>query len=204
MLGLPKGTELSKQLPKKAIYAKFNMNTAAKDKFDADISRITIVNEISTTTTSIAKGNEVSSFYVLQIALKKKDFDERTIASITKLIPQNLLLLLECENEGKLAIYHNKLMQTGWKPKDELTITLKGLNLDAVWENIVVQVGNVEIEQGKTLDEQIANDERRSKLLKEIEKVEKLARNEKQPKKKFDLALQVNKLKNELEEIHNG
>lgn len=47
MLGLPKATEMSKQLPKKAIYAKFQMNTAAKEKIDADISRITIVNEIA-------------------------------------------------------------------------------------------------------------------------------------------------------------
>ncbi len=86
-------------------------------------------------------------------------------------------------------------MQTDWKPKDELSVTLKGLNLDAVWENIVVQVGNVEIEQGKTLDEQIADDERRNRLLKEIEKVEKLARNEKQPKKKFELVQKINTLK---------
>ena len=34
MLGLPKATEMSKQLPKKAIYAKFQMNTAAKEKID--------------------------------------------------------------------------------------------------------------------------------------------------------------------------
>ena len=47
MLGLPKATEMSKQLPKKAIYTKFQMNTAAKAKIDADISRITIVNEIA-------------------------------------------------------------------------------------------------------------------------------------------------------------
>ena len=47
MLGLPKATELSKQLPKNAIYAKFQMNTAEKAKIDADISKITIVNEVS-------------------------------------------------------------------------------------------------------------------------------------------------------------
>ena len=43
MLGLPQLTETSKQLPKKAIYTKFQMNTATKEKIDADISRITIV-----------------------------------------------------------------------------------------------------------------------------------------------------------------
>lgn len=47
MLGLPKATELNKQLPKNAIYAKFQMNTAERAKIDADISRITIVNEVS-------------------------------------------------------------------------------------------------------------------------------------------------------------
>jgi len=73
MLGLPKATELNKQLPKKAIYAKFSMNTAAKDKFDADISRITIVNEISPQTVkTVTATEEVPSFYVLSVSLKKK------------------------------------------------------------------------------------------------------------------------------------
>ena len=35
MLGLPKTTEMSKQLPKKAVYAKFHLNTAAKEKIDS-------------------------------------------------------------------------------------------------------------------------------------------------------------------------
>lgn len=32
MLGLPQNTEMNKQLPKKVIYTKFQMNTAAKEK----------------------------------------------------------------------------------------------------------------------------------------------------------------------------
>lgn len=62
MLGLPKSTEMSKQLPKKAVYAKFQMNTAAKEKIDADISRITIVNEITPAKINIPAGVEVGSF----------------------------------------------------------------------------------------------------------------------------------------------
>lgn len=79
MLGLPKATELSMQLPKNAIYAKFQMNTAEKAKIDADISRITIVNEVSADKVHIAAGEQVKSFFVLLVALKKKDFDDRTI-----------------------------------------------------------------------------------------------------------------------------
>ena len=195
MLGLPKATELSKQLPKKAIYAKFGMNTAAKEKFDKDISKIVIVNEISPATMTIAEGEEVKSFYVLNILMKNKDFDEKTIQQITKLIPQNLLLLLEHEGKSKLAVYRTKLLQSEWKPNEELSVQIKGLNLDAVWENIVVQIGNVEIEEGNTLDEQIAADEKRAKLEKEIARLEKMAKNEKQPKKKLEIVQQINKLK---------
>ena len=77
MLGLPKATELSKQLPKKAIYEQFNMNTAAKAKFDADISRITIVGEITPNKVNIPAGDKVKNFFVLLVSLKRKEFDEK-------------------------------------------------------------------------------------------------------------------------------
>lgn len=199
MLGLPKTTELNKQLPKNAIYAKFQMNTAEKAKIDADISRITIVNEVSAAKVNIAEGEQIKSFFVLLVALKKKDFEDKTIITISKLIPQNMLLVLECGGETKLATYHTKLMQTDWKRKEELSIELKGLNLDAVWENIIVQIGGITIDQGNTLDEQIAVDEQRKKIQKEIDRLTKAAKNEKQPKKKFELVQQINKLRQKLE-----
>jgi len=201
MLGLPKATELSQQLPKKAIYAKFSMNTAAKDRFDADISRITIVNEVSPATVAIAVGEKVKSFYVLLVALKRKDYDERLIGQLSRLIEQNMLFVLECGDEARLAVYHSKVISTSWSAKEDLSILLKGLNLDAVWQNIIVQIGNVQIEQGKTLEEQLAIDEKREKLLKEIDKLEKLARAEKQPRKKFEFAQEVNMLNSELEAL---
>lgn len=201
MLGLPKTTELSKQLPKNAIYAKFQMNTAEKAKIDADISRITIVNEVSADKVHIAAGEQVKFFFVLLVALKKKDFNDKTITTISKLIPQNMLLVLECGDEAKLATYHTKLMQTEWKQKEELSIDLKGLNLDAVWENIIIQIGGITVDQGNTLDEQIAVDEQRRKIQKEIDRLTKAARNEKQPKKRFELAQKANVLKKQLAEL---
>ena len=204
MLGLPKATELSKQLPKNAIYAKFQMNTAEKAKIDADISRITIVNEVSAEKVHIAAGDQVKSFFVLLVALKKKDFDDKTIITISKLIPQNMLLVLECGNEAKLATYHTKLMQTEWKRKEALSVELKGLNLDSAWENIIMQIGGITIDQGNTLDEQIAADEYRQKIEKEIAKLEKQARAEKQPKKKFELAQRVRALKKLIKELNGS
>ena len=195
VLNLPKSTELNKQLPKKAIYAKFQMSPAAKAKFDADISRINIVGEISPNTTGIAQGQTVSSIFVLQVVLKQRIFQQNTIAQISKLIDQNMLLVLDCGTDRKLAIYHTKLIQTEWTSADACTIELRGMDLDSVWENFITQVGGITIQAGNTLDEQIAVDEQKAKIEKEISRLEKLARAEKQPKKKFEIVQQIHKLK---------
>jgi len=195
MLGLPKQTEIKRQLSKSAIYSKFQMNNVQKEKIDADISKMVIVNEILPSTVSIAAGNNVQAFFVVNVILKRKDYDEKSIIAISKLISQNLLFALECEDEIRLAVYHSKLIQSGWQLKENAKIELRGLDLDKVWENIILQIGDIEIEQGNTLDDQIAIDDKKSKLEKEIARLEKQARNEKQPKKKFELVQKINKLK---------
>lgn len=195
MLGLPKSTELNKPLPKTAIYTKFQMNAAEKTKIDADISRIVIVNEVSAAKLNLAPGESVQAFFVLQVTLKHREFSEKTLITLSKLIPQNMVLLLECDGQAKLAVYHTKLLQTPWRDPADLTLAIKGLTMDAVWENVIVQVGNIRLQTGNTLDQQIAIDEQRAKLKKEIARLEKLAWAEKQPKKKFELVQKINSLK---------
>lgn len=198
MLGLPLQTEVKKQLPKNAIYTKFQMNTAQKEKIDSDIAKLVIVNEVNPSTINIEAGKEIKGFFVVHVTLKKKDYAESTIIQISKLIPQNILFVLEFEEYVQLATYHTKLMHTEWLPKEEPTITLKGFDFDTVWENIIINIGNIEIKQGNTLDEQIEVNEKIAKLERDIAQLEKQARAEKQPKKKFELAGRVNTLKKDL------
>jgi hypothetical protein len=97
---------------------------------------------------------------------------------------------------ARLAVCRvGKVVQSDWKLLEEWDIRLVGLNLEAVWENIIVQIGGVEIAEGKTLDEQLAADEERGKLLKKIELLEKQARSEKQPRRKWELANEAKQLK---------
>ena len=205
MLGLPKSTELNKQLPKKAIYEKFGMNTFAKERFDADVSHLIIVNEISTHTIKTLTATEsISAIYVLLVSLKKRDYDERTIAQIPKLINQRMLLILEYQKEYRLAVYHTKLIQSEWNKTSDCTVTLRGLDLSAVWQNVVMQVGDIQVEEGHSLEQQIEVDELRAKIHSEIDKLEKLARKEVQPKKKFELVQKIQQLNERLEDTYNG
>lgn len=195
MLGLPKSTELNKPLPKTAIYTKFQMNAAEKAKIDADISRIVIVNEVSAAKLNLAPGESVQAFFVLQVMLKRREFSEKTLVTLSKLIPQNMVLLLEYDGQAKMAVYHTKLLQTPWCDPADLTLTIKGLTMDAVWENVIVQVGNIRMQTGNTVDQQIAIDEQRAKREKEIARLEKLAWAENQPRKKFELVQKIDNLK---------
>lgn len=195
MYNLPEKAVMKKQLSKAAIYKKFNLNSSAKARFDSDISRIDIVGEISQATVSLPAGDNISSIFVLQVSLKKKDFDEKSINLISKLIDQKMIFVLEFESKAKLAVYYGKLFQTDWQDINEISLNIQGLNLDSVYQNMIMQIGDIHIENDNSLDEQIICDEKRAKLEKEIVRLEKLARAEKQPKKKFEIVHKINKMK---------
>ena len=196
MYGLPHTTEIRKQLPKKAIYAKFELKPAQRDGFDADVSRIDIVAVISPTTVpAFASGENIKEFYVLDVQLKKKDYDEKNIAMLSKLIPQNILFALQYEDETQLVIYHTKLIKSDWKSTTDTDIRLSGLNLDTVWENIIKDIGEIHVQEGKTLTEQIQEDEKLVKLKRQIEELERKCRAEKQPRKRLELYNRMQELK---------
>ena len=202
MYGLPHTTEIRKQLPKKAIYTKFELKPAQRDGFDADVSRIDIVAVISPTTVpAVAAGEEIKEFYVLTVQLKRKDYAEKNIEMLSKLIPQNILFALQYENQTQLAVYHTKFICSMWMPTDEMVITLSGLNLNTVWENIIKTVGKIQVQEGNTLAEQIAEDEERVRTLKLIAALEKRMAKETQPRKKRELFEQIKTLKKSTEQL---
>lgn len=92
MFGLTENSVVGKHLPKTAIYAKFAMNTAERERFDADISRIAIANVVDTR--HLAEGKDVKSIYVFAVQLKRKDYDPKNIATLAKLIEQKIVFAL--------------------------------------------------------------------------------------------------------------
>lgn len=80
---------------------------------------------------------------------------------------------------GNMAFKVNKYYHTEWMPEHELNLKIEGLNMDAVWENLIIQVGGVEVGQGKSSDEQVQIDNQKAKLKKGNRELEKQARNKK-------------------------
>ncbi len=200
MLGLPKYTEIAKQLPKKAIFQKFELKPAQRDHFDADISKMVIVNAISQNTLpALQKGQYVETIYVIDVTLKKSNYDVKNIQLLSKLIHQKILFALHYGNEIQLAIYHTKLLCGDWMAEDSIELKLEGMTTDSVWENLVKMVGDVEVEEGNTLEEQIHYDEARAKLLKRIEDLEVKSRAEKQTRRRLEMFEELQELRKQYE-----
>lgn len=196
MFALPATTEIKKSLPKKAIYEKFGLKSAQRDAFDADISRIDIVNVVSPSTVpGLKEGERVKEFYVLLVALKRQHYDEKNILLLTKLIKQNMIFALVYNDMVRFAVVHEKLFVMEWEPLEDAALPLMGLDLDKVWEHLVTTIGAFEVMEGVTMEEQIAIDGEKLKKIKLIENLEKKLKVEKQPRKRYDLYKQITNLK---------
>ena len=196
MFALPATTEIKKSLPKKAIYEKFSLKSAQRDAFDADISRIDIVNVVSPSTVpGLKEGKRVKEFYVLLVTLKRQHYDEKNILLLTKLIKQNMIFALVYNDLVRFAVTHEKLFFMDWELLEDAALPLMGLDLDKVWENLVTTIGSFEVMEGVTIEEQIAIDGEKLKKIKAIESLEKKLRVEKQPRKRYEMYKQIQELK---------
>lgn len=196
MLGLPPTIEVKRPLPKAQLFKRFDWTASQRERFDAEVSRLDFVNWISPRTVpAIAVGNEVNEIFVVEVSLKSRDFDVKAIQLLAKYIHQRIIYLLRYEDEAMLAAYHAKLFTTPWRAIYDITLPLSGLNLDAVWGNIVSSIGDFTVEQNISLTEQIKIDEERAKLERQIAALERQMNATKQPRRKRELFVELQKLR---------
>lgn len=199
MYGLPPSTIINRPLYKKVVFEKFNLKTAERDRFDADVSRMLLVADVSPKKIpTLRDGKEVVVFYVLQVLLKHREYDDKNIILLDKLIPQKMVFALQYDGDTRFCVFHTRLLQSEWMRSEDAIIMLKGLSLDDVWNNIVVSIGRLDATAEESIEKQILHREERDKLLQQIEALEKRCRMEKQTRKKFELHQQLIKLKEEI------
>ena len=209
LLNFPKSTEVNKRIPKQKFYENIAVTPAMKRAFVEQIRIIYWRNKIATTTLNLAAGEQVTEIEVFEVRLSAPKLDESVLRQIDREIPYHILFLLEYEGRyqavigykeaaaGKTAFKVDRYYSTDWLDEDDLPVHLDGFTLDAVYENFVRQIaGDVLVEEnGTTLTESIEQQKQREQLEKQIVALEAKIRKEKQPKKKFELAQKLQKLK---------
>lgn len=201
MLGLPQTTEVKKIIPKRALYSKFQMNTAEQKEFDAAIRQMTIVNEISLRTIPALQKQEKAVF-VLAVQLKQEGCAEKLLQRLCRLIDQRLLLALCYEDKLQLALYFdNRILLNEFMPVSEQKVNLQGTSLNDIWDHLALQVAQLTPRAGLTPASVIANAGRRAEAEAQIAALTKKMFAEKQARKKLTLREAINKLKKELEDL---
>jgi hypothetical protein len=190
---------MKKQIPKKTLYAKFDLKTSQQDAFDADVARIDIVASFSPhTVPAIADGVEIKEFYVLNVQLKRKDYNPKNIELLTKMIPQNMVFALLYENEVQFAVYHTELVKSDWQNAEEAKLKIQGINVDAVWENIVVCIGNIILEGKNSVAEHLKKEKERQSIQKQISVLMQKLAKEKQFNKQIEINTEIKTLRKQL------
>lgn len=210
MLGLPSTTEFNKRIPKQKFYENLSVTPALKRIFTEQIQNVIWANKIAPATINIKPGKEVTEIEVFRIILNSDTLDESALRQMDKQIPYHILFVLEYNEKyqiwigykeqsgGDNAFKVNKYYHTDWLDEQSAQVKLEGFYIDSIYENLVRRIGGINDNNADSLGEQIADKEHREKLEKEIAKLEKLARAEKQPKKKFELFKQLSKIKEDL------
>ena len=208
----PKSTEFNKRIPKTKFYEHIEIGKKIKDSFVQDIESIIWANKIAPSTISLAAGEKVTEIQVFRIVLKQSDFNKDVLKTIDEQIPYHILFIVcyrdkeqvwigykEQSGSESRAFKVDNYYHTAWQKPEELDITIEGLNMDAVYENFVKQISastaSVQWDDDLSAKENTAKIEERKKLQKQIEKLERQLRKETQPRKKFEIHQELQKLK---------
>lgn len=200
MLGLPQQTSLKKQIPKTLVYKTFakTLQGPRKTSFEKDISRLYVINEISTNTINIRESKDINRIFFFLIELKTKYYDDKNIETVLKLFQQNTIALLSFEGQYQLAVFNIKLIKSQWQ--DDFNLQIKGLDLEAVWDNFLMQIGDIDLGDNDNVDQAIIQDIEKEKIQRQIISLKNKIKKENQAKKKFDLHKEVRELERKLEE----
>lgn len=207
MIDFPESTRTNRRIPKEAFYKHLSLSTALKSKFVSDISRIVAENSLTKENLNLVKDSEIKEILLLSIELKKQDYDQRIIEAIAKGNPHKLVFLMSYEDQKQLAVYYQKLYMAEWMPEAKVDLHLFGDNLDNIWSGLVRQIAigpDVQSSSNLSLDDQLGRLYEIKLLQQKIQKLEKAAWGETQPKKKFALYQDLKKHKEQLEVLKRG
>ena len=216
---LPHSTKVGKPVPKNAFYKHLEVNTKMKQHFVDDVVGITWLYKIAPSTVNVTDGKLVHEIVVFGAGLKSKDCPDDVFLFIDQKMPRHAVFVLD----GKYKVLLNykewkegqadqfkivKTFATEWLSADQLSLTLEGQTMDAIYEAMAGQVsgfGTTNAQDTKRIVELVALI---TKGKKEVEALQKKIRNERQLNRQMEMNGEARTLKkqialwqNELQEI---
>ena len=214
MLDFPRSTEFNKRIPKQKFYENIDITPALKRVFVEQIRLIYWQNKLAATTLNLAAGETVNEIEVLEVRLNAPQLDEAVLRQIDREIPYHILFILTCDGKaqawigykeaaasGSNAFKVSRYFHTDWVTANELQFRVDGLNMDAIYENLVRQIAGdaLQADSGESLQASVERDEKRRQLEKQIAALESKMRKEKQLNRRMEINTDLKRLRKEQE-----
>lgn len=215
MYNLPQSTIVNRVIPKKTFVNQLGANTRMKDHFTNDVVRVEWLAKLAPSTINVADGKEVHEITIFLVPIKDKNCPDDIFSFIDGMIPRHTIFILRWGDMTCLHLNYKEWMESStntdktfriaktyrsqWRKDTEISLSIEGLTMDAIYEALVRQVaGERIIIQSESLREDVEKSTQREMLLKEIEILKRKEAKERQPQKKFAIHKQIVELKERL------
>lgn len=204
MYNLPQSTIVNRVIPKKTFVNQLGANARMKDHFTNDVVRVEWLAKLAPSTINVADGKEVHEITIFLVPIKDKNCPDDIFSFIDGMIPRHTLFILRWGDMTCLHLNYKDWMESStntdktfriaktyrsqWIKDTEMSLSIEGLTMDAIYETLVRQVAGERISiQSESLREDVEKSTQREMLLKEIEILKRKEAKERQPQKKFVL-----------------
>ncbi|MEY8609996.1 DUF4391 domain-containing protein [Parabacteroides segnis] len=204
MYNLPQSTIVNRVIPKKTFVSQLGANIRMKAHFTNDVVRVEWLAKLAPSTINVADGKEVHEITIFLVPVKDENCPDEIFSFIDGMIPRHTLFILRWGDMTCLHLNYKEWMESStntdktfriaktyrsqWRKDTEISLSIEGLTMDAIYEALVRQVaGERIIIQSESLREDVEKSTQREMLLKEIEILKRKEAKERQPQKKFVL-----------------
>ncbi|MCT2194817.1 DUF4391 domain-containing protein [Paenibacillus sp. p3-SID1389] len=215
MFQLPSSTLVNRKIPKNKFYEKLQANHHLKELFTEQVESIIWKHKLSKDTIRLEPKENIEEIQIFEVHLKEQSYSLELLRSIDKAIPYPILHVLMYEGQGKLAIAYKERNQTDenrsvvrsyhetdWQPIESIKLDiLQGLNLKAVYENIIRQLLPIKVKPEIELTAVLERQAQIDKLTQECHRLESKIRAEKQFNRKVELNMELQRKRKELNQL---
>lgn len=153
---------------------------------------------------------------MFEIRLQNTQLYEAILRQIDRRIPYHILFVLICAGKEQAWIGYKEAVAAGnniskvsryfhtdWVPEGSLQFSIDGMDMDGIYAGLVRQIagGTLSVKQGENIKQSVEWDEERTRLQKQIAKLEAKIRKERQLNRQIELNAELRKSQKKLEEF---
>lgn len=215
-LKFPQTTFVGKPVPKNAFYKHLEVNAKMKQHFVDDVASIHWLYKLAPSTINVEDGKRVHEIVVFSAILKSKDCPDDVFLFIDQNMPRHVVFILEYDNLYKVLLNYKewkdgqngqfkiiKTFTTQWLTDNQLSLTLEGQNMDALYEAMAGQVSGFGTKKAEDTKRIVELEAQIGKAKREVEVIQKRIRNERQLNRQMELNGEARSIKKQIAQWQN-